>query len=156
MNLKKITSCTGVIQTVMPSASICGAHTILLQTEKNSPYLHLTPQTYVVDCVSLRPGMRITVFHNITPLPPEQHSAYPAILAAISTEKEHVTLNRFNQDLTAQDGSLHLNISPQTDIQTANGQRFTCHPGNHLLLVYYSITTKSLPPETSPHRIIVL
>ena len=127
----------------------------MLYEYQNSPYLHLTPQTYVVDCASLRPGMRITVFHDIAPLPPEEHSAYPAVLAAVSTEEEHVVLNRFDHALTSQDGSLHLNISPQTDIQTANGQRFTCHPGNRVLLVYYNIATKSLPAETTPHRIIV-
>ena len=156
MDLTNITSCSGTIQTVMPSPDICGAYTILMQTDNGSPCIHVTPQTYVVDCVPLRPGMQVAAFHDTTPLPPNQHSAYPTILVTVSRKEEHIVLDRFDHTLTAQNHSLHLNISAQTDIQTANGQRFTCHPGNRILLVYYSVATKSLPAQTSPRKIIVL
>ncbi|MCI8282383.1 MAG: hypothetical protein HFI76_11955 [Lachnospiraceae bacterium] len=156
MNLETITSCTGTVQTVMPSPSICGAYSVTLAAGEDSVCIHLTPQTYVVDCVLLRPGMHLTAFHTPDLLPSPQPSAYPAFLVAQSGVKEQVVLNYFDQTLTAQDDSLRLNISSQTDIQTFNGQRFTCHPGNRVLLVFYSITTRSLPPQTSPRRIIVL
>ncbi len=156
MNLENMMSCSGVIQTAMPSPSICGAYSLTLLTDEASVCIHLTPQTYVVDCVPLRPGMHVTAFHAADLLSSQQPAAYPAFLIAQSGEQEQVTLNYFDHTLTAQDNSLRLNISSQTDIQTFNGQRFTCHPGDRYLLVFYSITTKSLPPQTSPRRVIVL
>lgn len=54
------------------------------------------------------------------------------------------------------DQSLKLNIAPSTEIMTSNGQRFTCSLGGQLLVVYYSATTRSIPPQTTPRRIIVM
>ena len=156
MDLEEIICCTGIIQTAMPSSSICGGYSITMQTDRDSVCVRLTPQTYVVDCTPLRPGMRVAAFHTANVLPPEQHSAYPAFLIAPVKDWEHVTLKYFDHTLTAQDDSLKLNISPQTNIQTANGQRYTCHPGSRTLLVYYDVTPRILPPQTSPGRIIVL
>ena len=59
-------------------------------------------------------------------------------------------------NLTAADNSLRLNIARNTEILTLNGQRFSCPPGGNFLLVYYSVTTRSIPPQTTPRRIIVL
>ncbi|MDY3022040.1 MAG: hypothetical protein SOS50_07710 [Oliverpabstia sp.] len=65
-------------------------------------------------------------------------------------------LNYFDRNLLAGDGSLQLNIGRNTEITTLNGQSFPCSPGNRSLLVYYTATTRSIPPQTTPQRIIVL
>ena len=57
---------------------------------------------------------------------------------------------------TASDGSLQLNIAGGTVIKTLNGQNITCNLGGHMLLVYYTVTTRSIPPQTTPRKIIVL
>lgn len=155
MDSEKLKLCVGIILNIMPSTLICGAHTITLQTETEELCVHLTPQTYVVGCMQLRPGMRIAVFHPMDTLPPDQHSAYPAYLISTLEETDHIVLEHFDQTLTAPHHSLRLNISSQTDIQTPNGQRFTCHPGNRTLLVYYTSATKSDTPQCCPSKIIV-
>ena len=155
MDCEQLKLCVGIILNIMPSTLICGAHTITLQTETEDLCVHLTPQTYVVSCLQLRPGMRIAVFHRRDALPEEQHSAYPAYLISTLESTDHIVLEHFDQTLTASNHSLRLNISPQTDIQTANGQRFTCHPGNRTLLVYYTSVTKSDTPQCCPNKIIV-
>ena len=61
----------------------------------------------------------------------------------------------FNERLLSSENPLQLNISPNTRVTTANGQRYVCGIGNNLLMVYYSATTRSIPPQTTPERIIV-
>ena len=67
-----------------------------------------------------------------------------------------VMLNFFDENLVAEDNSLRLNLSPVTNIMTQNGQRFTCSPRNMELLVYYTNTTFSIPPMTTPQKVIVM
>ena len=47
-------------------------------------------------------------------------------------------------------------VSPSTQIMTSNGQRFNCSLEGQLLIVYYSAATMSIPPQTTPRRIIVV
>ena len=65
-------------------------------------------------------------------------------------------LNRFDRNLTAEDNSLQLNVARNTNIETINGQNTGCNLGNQTLLVYYTATTRSIPPQTTPRRIVVL
>lgn len=65
-------------------------------------------------------------------------------------------LNEFDRNLTARDNSLQLNIAGNTNIETLNGQSVNCSLGNQTLLVYYTVTTRSIPPQTTPRRIVVL
>ena len=51
--------------------------------------------------------------------------------------------------------SLVLNLSPATNIRTQNGQIFTGRLANQLLLVLYTATTRSLPPQTTPDEVVV-
>ena len=69
---------------------------------------------------------------------------------------QSVKLGYFDENLLAGDGSLQLNVDRQVKITTANGQRFSCSPGNEMLLVYYTAVTRSIPPMTTPQRIIVM
>lgn len=46
--------------------------------------------------------------------------------------------------------------SQMVSLRTENGQNFTCSPGGRVLLVYYTTTNRSLPPQTTPRRIIVM
>ena len=83
-------------------------------------------------------------------------SQYQAKLVAVLMRDEQIMLNEFDRNLTARDGSLQLNLARNTNIETMNGQRVSCNPGNQTLLVYYTVTTRSIPPQTTPRRIVVL
>ena len=67
-----------------------------------------------------------------------------------------VTVAYFNNMLTASDQSLKLNLSPATEVVTRNNQTFYGNPGGNTLVVLYSSTTRSIPPQTSPDKIIVM
>ena len=111
----------------------------------------------MIDNVRLRRGMRIAAFYDTNlPAPAVFPPQYQAELITSLRRNQEVTLKYFDENLTAEDDSLKLNLSPLTNIETRNGQRFFCSPGNADLLVYYTNTTYSLPPQTTPQRIIVM
>ena len=113
--------------------------------------------TTVVDNVRLRRGMRVAVFYDTSlPAPAIFPPQYQAELVAPLRSGQNVDLKFFDSTLTAEDNSLKLNLSTLTRIETLNGQRFLCSPESQDLLVFYTAATKSLPPQTTPQRIIVL
>lgn len=67
----------------------------------------------------------------------------------------NVMVDFFDENLTSEKNPLKLNVAPTTRVTTANGQPYTCNIENNLLMVYYSATTRSIPPQTTPDRIIV-
>lgn len=79
-----------------------------------------------------------------------------AEIVTVLRGEQNVMLNFFDENLVAEDNSLRLNLSPVTNIMTQNGQRFTCSPRNMELLVYYTNTTFSIPPMTTPQKVIVM
>lgn len=146
---------TGTIMNIARGGDCC-SQMAALRTENGVVNFLVDSQTLVIDSRPLRAGMRITAFYDSSlavPLifPPQ----YRAQIIAVPGRNEQVMLKHFNRNLVAADRSLQLNIADSTVLQTVNGQRFDCSPGNQDLLVYYSATTRSIPPQTTPGRIIV-
>lgn len=157
MNYKSLTPITGIIQNVSQTPGACCNQMISLVTSNGPVNFIVSADTFIIDSTRLRPGMMITAFYDSTrPIPLIFPPQYQAELITTLRGSEEVALNFFDQNLTATDNSLRLNINRTTDISTMNGQRFNCSPGNNFLLVYYSNTTRSIPPQTTPRRIVVL
>lgn len=117
----------------------------------------ISPGTYFVDHEVVEVGDEITGFYDanapaILIYPPQ----YPAIVIAKNTEYQNVTLDYFNNQLISSDGNLKLNIAPSTEVILTNDQVFNRYPGNRNLIVVYGPTTRSIPAQTTPYRIIVL
>lgn len=147
---------TGVIRDIRNGGSCCSM-IIAVDTEGEVVNFVVSGDTGVVDNVRLRRGMRVAAFYDTSlPAPAIFPPQYQAELVTALRSGQDVTLKFFDDTLTAEDGSLKLNISPLTSIRTMNGQRFMCSPESQELLVYYSSVTKSIPPQTSPQRIIVM
>lgn len=157
MNYKSLTPITGIIQNVSQTPGACCNQMISLVTSNGPVNFIVSADTFIIDNTRLRPGLMITAFYDSTrPIPLIFPPQYQAELITTLRGSEEVALNFFDQNLTATDNSLRLNINRTTDISTMNGQRFNCSPGNNFLLVYYSNTTRSIPPQTTPRRIVVL
>lgn len=157
MNYKSLTPITGIIQNVSQTPGACCNQMISLVTSNGPVNFIVSADTFIIDSTRLRPGLMITAFYDSTrPIPLIFPPQYQAELITTLRGSEEVALNFFDQNLTATDNSLRLNINRTTDISTMNGQRFNCSPGNNFLLVYYSNTTRSIPPQTTPRRIVVL
>lgn len=147
---------TGIIRDIRSGGSCCSV-LISIDTEGEIVNFVVSADTMVVDNIRLRRGMRVAAFYDTSlPVPAIFPPQYQAEIVTVLRNNQEAALNFFDDTLTAEDGSLKLNISPLTNIRTMNGQRFMCSPEGQELLVYYSSVTKSIPPQTSPQRIIVM
>ncbi len=117
----------------------------------------LTPETYLSERIPIEVGMELIGFYDTSlPAPLIYPPQFQATALVFAGENQQVYLGRFNNNLLARDRSLQLNIGSNTQIFTENGQMFESNLRNHLLLVFYGATTRSIPPQTTPERIIVL
>lgn len=145
----------GVILNITGSG--CCNQMISLRTEDGIVNFVISSGTNVIDSRQLRPGMRVAAFYDKSlPVPLIFPPQYQAVLITALERNEQIALNYFDTELVAGDRSLELNVARSTDIQTINGQSFFCDIGNRPLLVYYTATTRSIPPQTTPRKIVVL
>ncbi|MEG0384680.1 hypothetical protein [Solibacillus cecembensis] len=117
----------------------------------------ISPSTYFVDHETLVVGDRVTGYYDanaptVMIYPPQ----YQALVMVKDNPNQNIKVDFFNNQLQSSDGQLQLNISTNTHIILTNGQFFSGHPGNRDLVVYYGPTTRSIPAQTTPYRIIVL
>lgn len=147
---------TGTILNITRGNDCC-SQMISIRSENGIVNFIVGMNTLIIDNRQLRPGLRVTAFYDSSlPVPLIFPPQYMAQIVAVITGNTQVMLNDFDNNLVAVDRSLQLNIGENTVIRTSNGQNFTCSPGNRTLLVYYSVTTRSIPPQTTPSRIVVL
>ena len=137
--------------------SDCCTQIMSLRTESGTVNFVVDSGTVVIDSRQLRLGMQVVAFYDSSlPVPLIFPPQYRAQIVTAVGRNEQVMLNEFDRNLLAGDDSLQLNIAGHTIVRTANGQRFTCNLGNRTLLVYYSATTRSMPPQTTPRKVVVL
>lgn len=156
MDYTNLVPVTGIIVNITRGNDCC-SQMLSLRTEDGIVNFFLSMDTIVIDSRQLRQGMRVAAFYDSTlPVPLIFPPQYQAQLITLLGRNEQIMLNYFDSDLTAADNTLQLNIAGGTLIRTLNGQNITCNLGDHTLLVYYTVTTRSMPPQTTPRRIIVL
>ncbi len=150
------TPVTGTITNITPLSPSCCDQLLTLTANEGIVTFTISKDTYVANNLQLRRGMRAAAFYDADlPVPLIFPPRYRAEAVTVLSRNETAVLKYFDENLLAEDGSLKLNPGPATSVTSANGQRFTCNPGGNLLLVYYSVTTRSIPPQTTPHRILV-
>lgn len=117
----------------------------------------VTPNTYFVDHVMVSRGDMVTGFYDANaPVPLIFPPQFRAIVMARDTLYQNVKVDYFNSQLLSSDNNLKLNIAPRTQIVLENGQAFSNNPANRNLIVVYGATTKSIPAQTTPYKIIVM
>lgn len=157
MPAKTYTPVTGFIQSISPFAGECCSQFITLLTDNGTVNFISSPETYIVSNTFLLPGMRITAFYDPNqPVPLIYPPQYRASAISQAARQETIAYGYFDRGLLAEDNSLQLNIGPMTNVVTANGQRFNCSIGRNYLIVFYSAATRSIPPQTTPRKIIVM
>lgn len=115
------------------------------------------PSTYFVDHVQVKVGDIVTGFFDVdAPVPLIYPPQYRAIVMAKENPNYFVEVSFFNSQFISSDGNLKLNLSRQTEIVLQNEQAFTGNPANRNLVVIYGASTRSIPAQTTPFKIIVL
>lgn len=135
----------------------CCSQMVSLRTNMGIVNFRVNSQTLIIDNRQLRRGMEIVAYYDSNlPVPLIFPPQYHAQIVAVPGRNQQVMLNYFDRNLLAADRSLQLSIGSGTEIRTVNGQNFGCPPSDQWLLVFYSVTTRSIPPQTTPGRIVVL
>ncbi len=116
----------------------------------------VSPSTYFVNQEIVTIGDQITGYYDgRAPAPLIYPPQYRALIVVKENNDQHVKVDFFNNQLVSSDGQLQLNLSAYTLILLKNGQPFSKSPANRNLIVIYGPTTRSIPAQTTPYKIIV-
>jgi len=119
--------------------------------------VQMLPNTYVVDFEPLSVGSRCQFWYSLdTPMPLIYPPRYQAVAAAQIKQSRMVDVDFYNDSLVNSAYTLELNLDGSVEIRTANNQYFQGNPANHVLVVQYSSSTRSIPAQTTPEKIAVL
>lgn len=153
----------GTIVDIMPTrqggrrADGCILFVTLETEEGDTVNIILSPATYVVDFETLSVGMNVSFWYladapMILIYPPQ----YNAAVAARNRNDRMVDVSRYGRELVNQERTLQLKLDRSVDIRTTNNQYFQGSPAEHDLVVIYETSTRSIPAQTTPKRIVVL
>lgn len=154
-------SISGVITRIQPLTGVnssqygCTLNMTIRSTQQGEVNFTLNGDTYVVDNTTLRPGDQVTVFYDgnaPTPLiyPPQ----YKAVVIAVSTYYQYY-LGEFYNNFVSTDGVLQLNSMAALNAYLPNGQIYSGALVGKTVLVEYTTSTRSIPAQTTPNRVIV-
>lgn len=116
----------------------------------------VSPSTYFVNQEIVTPGDRVTGYYDgNAPVPLIYPPQYRALVVVKENNNQNVKVDFFNNQLVSSDGQLQLNVSAYTLILLKNGQPFSKTLANRNLIVIYGPTTRSIPAQTTPYKIIV-
>lgn len=157
-------SITGTISTIEDfwineSQENLGCYKLIsLQDENgNTNNFVVSPETYILNNDILLPGDRVTGYYDgNAPVPLIYPPQYRALVMHKTSSFPNIKVSYFNNQLVSSDNQLKLNLSQATLIVLRNGLLFSRNPANHNLIVIYGPTTRSIPAQTSPYKIIVL
>lgn len=156
-------SMTGTIVEMTPMrlgnrrADACRIFVTVEDMDGNTINFIMTPSTYVVDFTTLSVGMRCTFWYRAdAPVPLIYPPQYNAVVVAQERNDRFVNVSYYNSALINEEQTLQLNIDGTVDIRTTNNQYYQGNPANHNLVVSYVTSTRSLPAQTTPRRVVVL
>lgn len=142
---------------------------VQLESETAGPSNFIIPKdAYRVDNVEIKKGQTLVGFYESgRPMPAIYPPQYNVSIVAEIKDNLFVEADRFDKNLVNTDNSLKLNISEDTETVWANGtqinwikaptaEELTTALGERRLVVFYDITTKSIPAQTTPKKVIVL
>lgn len=119
--------------------------------------LVITKSTYIVDNVEIAKGTIITGYYDknapmIMIYPPQ----YTTEVVVVENNEQNIKVDTFDKELISSDGFIKLNIGEDTQIISQNGKKYKGSIFDKKLVVFYSWTTKSIPAQTTPTKIVVL
>lgn len=117
----------------------------------------VTPFTYVVDFETLSVGMKVIFWYAAdAPMPLIYPPQYNAVVAARERNGRMINVSFYDKSLVNQEQTLQLNLDGSVEVRTINNQYFQGSPANHNLVVEYGNSTRSIPAQTTPQKIVVL
>jgi hypothetical protein len=134
-----------------------------IKEEENTYRLAVTADTLVFDNtgkrVELKEGDKV-IAHTYANKPmlliyPPQYS--PEVVIVVTETMGTAAVGTFDKNLLDADLSLKLNVSEETELSSLSDKEVKIADlAENNLLVFYTITTRSIPAQTSPHKVVVL
>ncbi len=156
-------SITGTIIEMVPTrmgnrrANPCMLFTTVEDMDGNTVNFIISPTTYVADYETLSVGMMCTFWYATdAPVPLIYPPQYNAVVVAQEINGRMINVSFFNTSLINEEQNLQLNIDGAVDVRTVNNQYYQGNPANHNLVVFYDTSTRSIPAQTTPSKIVVL
>jgi len=119
--------------------------------------LVVTPDTYFVYNTMISVGSVITgYFAANAPVPMIYPPQYYTMVVAVEPLWQIIKVDYFDENLVSMDGMLKLDIGNRTEIITQDGNVYDGDLGNRLLVVYYGVSTRSIPAIAIPLKVVVL
>ncbi len=149
---------TGTVLEIRDSEFVAGSQYVFVETDGGDPaYLIVTEETYFVNDRELVEGSVVTGYFDenlpiIMIYPPQ----YGAVVMIVEPLEENIKVDRFDDELVSLDNSLKLNITDETEIILQDGKPFTGELANRDLVVTYDVSTRSIPAQTTPLKVVVL
>lgn len=117
----------------------------------------VSPNTYTVNAVTLYESLPVVMFYDRNaPTALIYPPRYRAEIVAENIPDVSIAAGYFDRNFTNTDQTLRLNVAPSTVVVTANNQNYTGSVGGRNLIVLYGQTTRSIPAQTTPDKIIVM
>lgn len=149
---------TGVVKEVKDYHADKNAKFISVVDENGAPSnIIVATDTYIVDNAEINEGTQVIYFYDATkPMIMIYPPQIKADVIAVMDDSRIIKVDIFNQDLVSHDYSLKLNISEDTEIILSDGTLYQGELAHHKLAVIYDLSTKSIPAQTNPKKVIVL
>lgn len=130
---------------------------------EESPVLSVTEETLVFDDtgkeVELKKGDKVSAYtHSNKPMIlifPPQYS--PDVVIVEKDDASTAAVGTFDDELTDMQLKLQLNVEDNTDISSVSGDKVKADDlKGKDLLVFYTSSTKSIPAQATPEKVVVL
>lgn len=156
-------SVKGVIVDMVPARSGgrrgdgCVIFAAVEDMDGNTVNFIIDPSAYVVDFTTLNVGMTCTFWYRTdVPVPLIYPPQYNAVVIAVERRGRMIDVSFYNNALLNEEQTLQLNLDASVELRTANNQYFQGSPANHNLVVIYENSTRSMPAQTTPRKVVVL
>jgi hypothetical protein len=153
-------SFSGKVKEIADFHAVKGSKIVLVEDSAGGiANIIISKDTYVLDNADIIVGSEITGYYDAnTPMImiyPAQYSAEVVVVEGKDQDR-NVKVDHFDKDLVSSDKKLKLNISDTTEIVLQDGTTFSGILDERKLVVTYGITTRSIPAQTNPTKIVVL
>ncbi|MDF2890354.1 MAG: copper amine oxidase family protein [Clostridia bacterium] len=151
-------SFAGKVKEIANFEAVEGSKILLLEDQEgNIANIIISKDTYILNNAEIAVGSEITGYYDANaPMIMIYPAQYNAEVVVVRNDEQNVKVDRFNKDLVSSDNWLKLNVSDATEILLQDDTAFEGQLTNRKLVVVYGVTTKSIPAQTTPSKIVVL
>ncbi len=152
---ERYVSFTGVVKEIAVSEK---NKTLKLEAANGTPaYFIISNDTYIINNAEITKGSTVIGFYDANrPMIMIYPPRYSVDVVGIVNEGENIKVDRFDKNLISSDGMLKLNLAKETEIILQDGASFEGELANKKLVVIYGPSTKSIPAQATPTKVVVL